>query len=53
MKDFTFCPVPHNKILKQIKNLYAEKVIQQNDIPTKLLKQNSYLFSNFFHKNVN
>ena len=52
-KRFCFCSVQHNKILKQIKNLDTEKAIEQNDIPTKLLKQNSYFFSNFFHKNVN
>ena len=43
----------HNAILKQIKNLDTKKALRQNDIPTKFLKQNSYFFSNFFHKNVN
>ena len=52
IKD-SFCQVPHNEILKQIKNLNTEKVIRQNDIPTKLSTQNSYFFSNFFHKNIN
>ena len=51
-KRFSFCPVLHNGILKQIKNSDYKKVIQQNHIPTKLLKQNSYFFSNFFHKNI-
>ena len=27
--------------------------MQQNDIPTKLLRLNSYFVSTFFHKNVN
>lgn len=41
-----------NKILKQIKNLNTEKAIQQNGISTKLFKENSYFFSNFFFENV-
>ena len=48
----SFCLIIHNEILKQIKNLDTEKVIQQNGIPTKLLKHKSYFFKNFFHKNV-
>ena len=35
---FPFCPVSVNEFLKYIKNLDSEKAIQQNYIPTKLLK---------------
>ena len=52
-KRFSFCQVAYSEILKQIKNLNTEKKIQQNDIPTGLLRQNSHIFSNFFRKNVN
>ena len=29
-KRFSFCPVPHTEVLKQIKNLDTEKAIRQN-----------------------
>ena len=48
-KRFSFHAFPHSEILNQIKSLDTEKSIQQN-IPAKLLKQNSHFFSNFFHK---
>lgn len=32
-KRFSFCPVPHNDILKKIKNSDTENAIQLNDIP--------------------
>ena len=38
-KRFSFCSVFYDEVLKQIKNLGTKKTIQQNDIPTKLLKQ--------------
>ena len=52
-KIIPYCPILHNEILKQIKNLDTVKAIQKDDVPTKLLKQKSYFFSNFFHKNAN
>ena len=51
-KRFSLCQVSNEGSLKQIKNVDTRKAIQQNTIPTKLLKQESY-FSNFFHQNVN
>ena len=51
-KRFSFHLISHNEILIQIENLDTEKAIQQNNIPTKFLKQNSYFISNFFHENV-
>ena len=51
-KRFSFYLISHNEILIQIENLDTEKAIQQNNIPTKFLKQNSYFISNFFDENV-
>ena len=53
IKRFSICPVWCDEILKQIKNLDTQKVIQQNKIPAKLLKENFYFFSDFLHRNAN
>ena len=34
-KRFSFCPVPHNEVLKQTKKIDTRKIIQQNDISKK------------------
>ena len=33
--------------------LQTATAIQQNDIPTKILKENSEVFARYFHKNIN
>ena len=33
--------------------LQTVTVIQQNDIPTQILKENSEVFARYFHKNIN
>ena len=40
-------------ICKEILALEASKATQSNDMPTKIVKNNSYLFSKFFQANLN
>ena len=39
--------------MKKVNTLYAAKASQQSDIPTKILKQNSDYFAEYFYENIN
>ena len=47
--SFSFQHVPKDKITKTIKKLDPKKVIQSNDIPTKLIKIFSVFFSDYIY----
>ena len=44
---FTFNRVTKEDVIKEINNLDASKASQEDDIPTKIIKENSDIFSNF------
>ena len=50
---FNFLFVDKEDILKEIKNLKANKATQNTDIPTKLIKENSDIFADFIFENLN
>ena len=47
--SFSFQHVPKDKITKNIKILDLKKVVQSNDIPTKLIKSFSAFFSDYIY----
>ena len=47
----TFNYVSH-EVLNKIRKLQTATRIQQNNIPTKILKENSEVFARYFHKNI-
>ena len=49
---FTFNYVSYEEVLNEIRKLQVAKTIQQNDIPTKILKENSEVFARYFHENI-
>ena len=49
-QTFTFSYVSYEEVLNEIRNLQSKKTIQQNDIPTKILKKNSEVFAGYFKK---
>ena len=51
--SFSFQHVPKDKITKTIKMLDPKKVVQSNDIPTKLIKSFSGFFSDYIYINLN
>ena len=52
-QTFTFSYVSYEEVLNEIRKLQTTKTTQQNDIPTKILKENSEVFARYFHKNIN
>ena len=50
---FNFLFVDKEDILKEIKNLKANKATQNTDITTKLIKENSDIFADFIFENLN
>ena len=52
-QTFTFNYVSYEGVLNQTRKLQAAKSIQQYDIPTKNLKENSELIARYFHENIN
>ena len=52
-KTFTLSYVSYEEVLNEIRKLQTTKTTQQNDIPTKILKENSEVFARYFHKNIN
>ena len=50
---FSFGPVTYDEVLKIVNTLDTAKASQQSDIPTKILKQNSDYFAEYFYKNIN
>ena len=51
--SFSFQQVPKDKITKTIKMLDPKKVVQSNDVPTKLIKSFSDFFSDYIYINLN
>ena len=52
-QSFSFGPVTYDDVLRKVKPLDTAKASQQSDIPTKILKQNSDYFAEYFYKNIN
>ena len=52
-QSFSFGPVTYDDVLKIVNTLDTAKVSQQSDIPTKILKQNSDYFAEYFYENIN
>ena len=50
-QTFTFSYVSYEEVLNEIRKLQTTKRAKQNDIPTKILKENLELFARYFHKN--
>ena len=50
-QTLTFNYVSH-EVLNKIRKLQTATRIQQNNIPTKILKENSEVFARYFHKNI-
>ena len=53
--DQSFClgPVTYDDVLKIVNTLDTAKTSQQSDIPTKIFKQNSDYFAEYFYENIN
>ena len=52
-QTFTFSYASYEEVLNEIRKLQTTKTTQQNDIPTKILKENLEVFARYFHKNIN
>ena len=50
---FTFNHITKEDVIKEIKNLDASKASREDDIPTKIIKENSDIFSNFIYQSFN
>ena len=50
---FTFNHITKEEVINEIKNLDASKSSQEDDIPTKIIKENSNIFSNFIYQSFN
>ena len=50
---FTFNHIIKKDVIKEVKNLDASKASQEDDIPTKIIKEDSDIFSNFMYQNFN
>ena len=51
--EFNFRKVNQKEVENVISNLNTEKAIQSNDIPTKIIKLNKDIFSNFIKNDFN
>ena len=49
-QSFSFGPVTYDDVLKKVNTLDVAKASQQSDISTKILKQNSDYFAEYFYK---
>ena len=52
-KIFTFNYVSYEEVLSEIGKQQTATTMQQNDIPTKILKGISKVFTTYLHKNIN
>ena len=50
---FSFSQIERDEIIKEINNVKTNKATQSADIPDKLIKENSYIFTNFIFENIN
>ena len=52
-QSFSFGPVTYDYLWRKVNTLETAKASQQSDIPTKVLKQNSDCFTEYFYENIN
>ena len=52
-QSFSFGPIIYDDVLKIVNTLDTAKTSQQFDIATKILKQNSDYFAEYFYENIN
>ena len=52
-ETFNFETIKREDILKKIKSLDISKTSQNGDVPTKIIKENAELFTDFIHSAVN
>ena len=52
-QTFTFACVSYEDAFNEIRKPQTVKTTQENDIPTKILKENSEVFARCFHQNIN
>ena len=52
-QTFTFNYVSYEEVLNEIRKLETATMTQQNDIPTKIIKENSEVFARYFHETIN
>ena len=52
-QSFSFGPVTYDDVFKVVNTLDTAKASQQSDISTKILKQNSDYFAEYFYENIN
>ena len=52
-QSFFFGPVTYDDLLKKVNTLDIASASHQSDIPTKILKQNSDYFPEYFYENIN
>ena len=52
-QSFFFGPVTYDDVLKNVNTLDTAKASQQYDIATKILKQNSDYFAEYFYEDIN
>ena len=52
-QSFSFGLVTYDNVLKKLEPLDTAKASQQYNIPTRILKQNSDYFAEYFYKNIN
>ena len=50
---FTFNHITKEDVIKEIKNLDVSEASQEDDIPTKIIKENSDIFFNFIYQSFN
>ena len=50
---FTYNHITKEDVIKEIENLDASKASQEDDVPTKTIKENSDIFSNFIYQSFN
>ena len=50
---FTFDHITKKDVIKEIKNLDASKASHEDDRTTKIIKENSDIFSNFIYQSFN
>ena len=52
-QSFSFGPVTYDDVWKKVNTLDVAKASQQSAISTKIVKQNSDYFADYFYKNIN
>ena len=52
-QSFFFGPVTYDDVLRKVNTLDTAKASQQSDIPTRILKQKSDYFAEYFYENIN